>query len=39
MNTYLVPVTKEFKKEFTNIMVVYANSQKDAYFNAKSKEV
>lgn len=37
MNTYLVPITKEFKKEFTNIMVVYANSQKDAYFNAKIK--
>lgn len=34
MNTYLIPVTKEFQSEFVNIMVIYANSEEDAYFNA-----
>lgn len=35
MNTYLVPVTKEYKSAFTDIMVIYANTEKEAYFNAQ----
>ena len=38
MNTYLVPVTKEYQSVFTDIMVVYANSESDAYFKAKVKK-
>ena len=38
MNTYLVPTTTEFEKTFTNIMVVYAESQKDAYKKAKMRK-
>lgn len=34
MNTYLVPVTKEYQSVFTDIMVVYANTEKEAYHNA-----
>lgn len=34
MNTYLVPVTKEYQSVFTDIMVVYANTEKEAYYNA-----
>lgn len=34
MNTYLVPITKEYKSVFTDIMVVYANTEKEAYHNA-----
>lgn len=34
MNTYLVPVAKEFQSKFTDIMVVYANTPKDAYHKA-----
>lgn len=37
MNTYLVPVTKEFETFFTDIMVVYANTEKEAYYNAQIK--
>lgn len=35
MNTYLVPVTKEYQSVFTDIMVVYANTEKEAYYKAK----
>ena len=35
MNTYLVPTTNEFEKTFANIMVVYAESQKEAYEKAE----
>lgn len=38
MNTYLVPVTKEYQSIFTDFMVVYANSESDAYFKAKIKK-
>lgn len=31
MNTYLVPTTEEYGQKFVNIMVVYANSQEQAY--------
>ncbi len=34
MNTYLIPVTKEYQSDFVDIMVIYANSEEDAYFNA-----
>ena len=34
MNTYLVPITKEYQSTFTDIMVIYANTEKEAYFNA-----
>ena len=36
MNTYLVPVTKEYQSIFTDIMVIYANNERDAYFKAKT---
>lgn len=36
MNTYLVPTTAEFGKEFVNIMVIYADSQKQAYETARN---
>ena len=35
MNTYLVPVTKEFQSIYTGIMVIYANTEKEAYYNAQ----
>lgn len=35
MNTYLIPVTKEYQSVFTDIMVVYANTEKEAYYKAK----
>ena len=35
MNTYLVPVTKEFQSTYTDIMIIYANTEKEAYYNAK----
>ena len=38
MNTYLVPVTKEYQSIFTDIMVIYANNENDAYFKAKVKK-
>ena len=38
MNTYLVPVTKEYQSIFTDIMVIYANNEIDAYFKAKIKK-
>ncbi len=38
MNTYLVPVTKEFQSDFVDVMVIYANSEKEAYFNATIKK-
>ena len=31
MNTYLVPVTEEYQSKFTFIVVVYANTEKEAY--------
>ena len=34
MNTYLIPVTKEFQSNYTDIMVIYANTEKEAYYNA-----
>ena len=34
MNTYLVPTTEGFGKKFTKIMVVYADSQKQAHETA-----
>lgn len=37
MNTYLVPTTNEFEKTFANIMVVYAESQKEAYKKAEMR--
>ena len=38
MNTYLVPVTKEYQSIFTDIMVIYANNERDAYSKAKIKK-
>lgn len=38
MNTYLVPVTKEYQSSFTDIMVVYANDEKEAYFKAMDRK-
>ncbi len=38
MNTYLVPVTKEFQSSFTDIMVIYANNEKEAYYNARIRK-
>ncbi len=38
MNTYLIPVTKEFQSDFVDIMVIYANSEEEAYFNATIKK-
>lgn len=38
MNTYLVPVTKEYQSVFTDIMVVYANTENEAYHNAIEKK-
>lgn len=38
MNTYLVPVTKEYQSKFVDIMVIYANTMEEAYLNAKSKK-
>lgn len=35
MNTYLIPITKEHQFVFTDIMVIYANTEKEAYYNAK----
>ena len=35
MNTYLIPVTKEFQFSFTDIMIIYANTEKEAYYNAQ----
>ena len=35
MNTYLIPVTKEFQSIYTDIMVIYANTEKEAYYNAQ----
>lgn len=34
MNTYLIPVTKECQSVFTNIMVIYANTEYEAYYKA-----
>lgn len=31
MNTYLVPVKEEYQSKFTFIVVVYANTEKEAY--------
>lgn len=38
MNTYLIPVTKEYQSAFTDIMVVYANTEKEAYYKAKIRK-
>lgn len=38
MNTYLIPITKEYQSVFTDIMVIYANNESDAYFKAKIKK-
>lgn len=38
MNTYLIPITKEFQSVFTDIMVVYANTEKDAYSIAQREK-
>lgn len=38
MNTYLVPVTKEYQSTFTDIMVIYANTEQEAYDEAKLKK-
>ena len=35
MNTYLIPVTKEFQSIYTDIIVIYANTEKEAYYNAQ----
>lgn len=35
MNTYLIPTTKEFQNTYTDIMVVYANTEKEAYYKAQ----
>lgn len=35
MNTYLVPVTKEYQSTFTDIMVIYANTEKESYHKAQ----
>ena len=35
MNTYLIPVTKEFQSSFTDLMIVYATTEKEAYDKAK----
>lgn len=35
MNTYLIPITEEYKKEYKNIIVIYATSEKKAYFKAQ----
>lgn len=35
MNTYLIPITKEYQSIFTDIIVIYANTEKEAYFKAK----
>lgn len=37
MNTYLIPVTKEFQSIYTDIMVIFANTEKEAYFQAQIK--
>lgn len=34
MNAYLLPITKEYKTGYTKIMVVYANTEQEAYYNA-----
>ena len=31
MNTYLVPVKEEYQSKFAFIVVVYANTEKEAY--------
>lgn len=38
MNTYLIPVTKEYQSKFVDIMVVYAHTMEEAYLNAKSRK-
>lgn len=38
MNTYLVPTRKNFKNEFTDIMIIYAESQKQAYEKAIARQ-
>lgn len=35
MNTYLIPVTKEYQSIYTDIMVIYANTEKEAYYKAQ----
>lgn len=37
MNTYLIPVTKEYQSTYTDIMVIYANTEKEAYYNAQTE--
>lgn len=37
MNTYLVPTSNNFEKKYTNIMVVYAESERDAYYIAQQE--
>lgn len=37
MNTYLIPVTREYQSTFTDIIVIYANTEKEAYYNAQIK--
>ena len=34
MNTYLVPTTEEFGNVYKNIIVIYAESEKEAYQKA-----
>ena len=34
MNTYLIPVTKEWKNEFVDFMTIFAHTEKEAYYNA-----
>lgn len=38
MNTYLIPVTKEYQSTFTDIMIIYANTEKEAYYKAKTEK-
>ena len=37
MNTYLIPITKEYQSVFTDIIVICANTDKEAYYNAQIK--
>lgn len=34
MNTYLIPITDDFEKGYTNVMIIYAVSEKEAYLKA-----
>ena len=38
MNTYLVPITNEYQSEYSNLMVIYAISEKEAYQKALNEK-